>query len=140
MNKEITKTSGFEARTKKNTIGLAIWTISWTFSMALATFGPEFIWESNTALTIAAILLNLVLGFAMILANIRHLKGLDELHQKIQLEAMAFALGVGIVCGLSYTLLDTTNVISSDAEISHLVILIGLTYFFGTVIGVRRYR
>ena len=76
----------------------------------------------------------------MIFANIRHLNGLDDLQKKIQLEGMAIALGVGIVGGLSYSLLDTTNLISQDAEISFLVILIALTYLFSVFIGQKRYR
>ncbi|MHA6249346.1 hypothetical protein ACXYMU_15500 [Pontibacter sp. CAU 1760] len=125
---------------RKNTVHLAIWTIAWTASMALATFGPLFIWEENSVMTILAILLNAGLGIGMMLANIRHLKGLDELEQKIQLEAMGVALGVGVVGGLSYSLLDTTNVIAGDAEISVLVILIALTYMAGIFIGKIRYR
>ena len=76
----------------------------------------------------------------MIHANKIHLKGLDEMQQKIQMEGMALSLGVGLVCGLSYSLLDTTNLISFDAEISHLVILMGLTYLTGIILGHRRYR
>ncbi len=119
---------------------MAFWTFAWTASMALATFGPKYIWAENTAFTVIAILLNAGLGAGMILANIRHLKGLDELHQRIQLEAMAVALGVGVVGGLSYSLLDTTNVMQGDAEISVLVILIGLTYLAGSIVGQFRYR
>ena len=74
------------------------------------------------------------------MANKRHLKGLDEMHQKIQLEAMALSLGVGLVVGLAYSNLDVTNIIAFDAEISHLVILMGLTYLAGVVIGLRRFR
>jgi hypothetical protein len=125
---------------RKNTVRLAFWTIAWTGSMALATFGPKFIWAENSILTILAILLNLGLGVGMVLANIRHLKGLDELQQKIQLEAMGIALGVGVVGGLSYSLLDTTNVIQTDAEISVIVILIGLTYLASVIIGQIRYK
>ncbi|SMD38130.1 hypothetical protein SAMN04488029_3645 [Reichenbachiella faecimaris] len=124
---------------KRNTINLAYWTIAWTASMALATFGPIFIWE-NQAMTISGIVINLGLGAGMILANKRHLNGLDEMQKKIQLEAMAIALGVGIVSGLSYSLLDQTNVIQMDAEISHLVILIGLTYAMAIFIGRYRYK
>jgi hypothetical protein len=86
-----------------------------------------------------AIVLNVAAGFGMILANIRHLKGLDELQQKIQLEAMGFALGVAVVLGLAYSALDITDVMPFDAEISNLVILIGLTYFAGVLVGQRRY-
>jgi hypothetical protein len=108
--------------------------------MAVANFGPAFIWHSNQLSTILAILVNIGIGFGMIVANKRHLKGLDEMHQKIQLEAMALSLGVGLVVGLGYSNLDVTNVIAFDAEISHLVILMGLTYMAGVFAGLKRYR
>jgi hypothetical protein len=108
--------------------------------MAVANFGPVFIWHSNQVSTILAIVVNLGIGFGMIVANKRHLKGLDEMHQKIQLEAMALSLGVGLVVGLGYSNLDVTNVIAFDAEISHLVILMGLTYMAGIFAGLKRYR
>lgn len=127
-------------RQKKNTIRLAIWTSGWTLSLALATFGPKFLWQGNATMTVLAIIINLIFGIGMIFANKHHLKGLDELLQKIELEAMAVALGVGVVAGLSYSVMDITNLISTDAEISHLVILIGLTYLAGTIIGRIRYK
>ncbi len=111
----------------------------WTMSMALATFGPKFIWDGDKTLTAIGIVLNAILGAGMIFANIQHLNGLDDLQKKIQLEGMGIALGVGILGGLSYTLLDTTNLISQDAEISYLVILIGLTYLISVLIGQKRY-
>ena len=129
----------WKAQTKKNTKNLRLWTIAWVLSMAVATFGPMFIWEGENTMTLIGIILNGLLGVGMILANIRHLNGLDDLQKKIQLEGMAIALGVGIVGGLSYSLLDTTNVISQDAEISFLVILIGLTYMVSVLIGQKRY-
>lgn len=134
------KTNDWAARNTKNVAVLAYWTLAWVLTMALATFGPRFIWQENTSLTLLAILINMAIGFGMILANKRHLKGLDELHQKIQLEAMGLSLGVGLVVGLSYSNLDVANIIATDAEISHLVILMGLTYLFGVIIGIRRYR
>lgn len=119
---------------------LALWTFLWTASMALAAFGPKFLWDGNTALTLAAVLLNAILGVAMILMNIKHLNALDELQKKIQLEAMALALGVGVIGGLNYSLFDTTNLIAADAEISFLVIVISITYMAGMLIGQKRYR
>ena len=107
--------------------------------MAIATFGPKFIWEENKTLTLIGVIANAIFGLFMILANIKHLKGLDELQKKIQLEGMGLALGVGVVGGLSYSLLDTTNLIVQDAEISYLVILIALTYLASVVIGQKRY-
>ena len=140
MSKLKTNPNDWAANTVKNTVQLGYWTLAWVLTMALANFGPRFIWQLNETLTIIAILLNLALGFGMILANKRHLKGLDEMHQKIQLEAMALSLGVGLVVGLAYSNLDVTNIIAADAEISHLVILMGLTYLFGVFNGLRKYR
>ncbi|MBT5324584.1 MAG: hypothetical protein HOL51_00545 [Gemmatimonadetes bacterium] len=124
----------------RNTLRLGYCTGAWLVTTALATFGPQFIWHDNTLLTASAILINLAIGLATILANKHHLQSLDEMQQKIQLEAMALSLGVGFVCGLSYSLLDQSNLMAADAEISHLILLMGLTYLAGTVIGNRRYR
>ena len=140
MSKQTTQSSDWEANTVRNTIHLGFWTFAWVVTMAIATFGPRFLWNSNEVLTIAAILFNIAIGAGMILANKRHLHGLDEMHQKIQLEAMALSLGVGLILGLGYSNLDVTNVIAFDAEISHLVILMGLTYLAGVIAGTRKYR
>jgi len=125
---------------KKDTVRLGLWTLAWLLTMAVAVFGPVFAWPDNQPLTVAGILVNVAIGFGMILANKRHLQGLDEMHQKIQLEAMALSLGVGLVVGLGYSNLDVANVITFDAEISHLVILLGLTYAASVFAGMRRYR
>ncbi len=126
-------------KTKQNTKWLAVWTIAWTLSMALATFPPKFIWDYAQTLSLLAIALNLLLGAGMIWANKRHMQGLDELQQKIQLEAMAITLGVGLVVGLAYSVLDTAQLIG-QAEISQLVILQGLTYMGAVAFGQLRYR
>lgn len=116
------------------------WTAAWLLTMALATFGQKLMWPTNQLLTALAILLNLGIGFGMILANKKSLQGLDEMHQKIQLEAMALSLGVGLVVGLAYSIMDTSSLITFDAEISHVVLLMGLTYSAGIVAGVRKYQ
>jgi cytochrome c biogenesis protein CcdA len=140
MNNSSTKSDSWAAANKKNTLLLAYWTFSWVATQALAVFGPEFIWQSNALLTSLAILVNVLVGFGMILALIRHLKGLDEMQQRIQLNAMGISLGAGLVLGMAYSSLDTTNVIPFDAEISHLVILMSLTYVIGIFAGHRKYQ
>lgn len=124
---------------KKVTKNLALWTLFWVVSLALATFGPKFIWEGNTLWSIIAIIINTAIGAGMIWANIKHLGILDELQKKIQLEAMGIALGVGIVGGLSYSVMDIANVISSDAEIGFLVMLISISYIIALLVGKNRY-
>jgi len=140
MNQSKQQTGNWNTRLNQNTRRLAMWTGAWLLSMALATFGPELLWESKQGLTLTAILVNLAIGLGMILANIRHLQVLDEMMQKIQLQAMGLALGVGVVGGLAYSLLDVTDIIASDAEISYLVILMAVTYLVSVMISHRRYQ
>jgi len=45
--------------------------------MALATFGPGFIWADQTSLTVIGILLSFGIGVKMILANRNLIKNLD---------------------------------------------------------------
>ena len=131
---------GWHANVRRQTVRLAYWTLAWLVTMAAATFGPQLIWAESSALTPIAILINLLIGFGMIRANKEHLKSLDELQQRIQLEAMGIALGVGLVVGMAYSNLDISNVISTDAEISYLVIVVALTYLASVFFGTRKYR
>lgn len=124
---------------RKATKNLALWTMLWVISLALATFGPKFIWQESTTWSIIAIVLNAALGVGLIRAHIRHLTSLDELQKKVQLDAMGIALGVGIVGGLSYSVMDISNVISGDAEISYLVMLISISYMIALAIGKKRF-
>lgn len=126
-------------KTPKATIRLAIWTSIWVLSLALSNFGPHFLWESKT-LSAVLIGLNFLIGFGMIWANVKYINSLDELQRKIQVDAIAFSLGVAVVAGLAYSTLDTANVISGDAEISVLIILISITQVVALAIGKMRYK
>ncbi len=140
MNTSTPSAGGWASKNSRNTRVLAYWTSAWVISHALAVFGPKFLWMDNTLLTALAVVANVALGTGMVLANRRQLRGLDELQQQIQMQAMGLTLGVGLVAGLAYATLDTTNLIPGDAEIGHLVILMGLTYLLGTIMGARKYR
>lgn len=133
------KADGRPSTQRGRTRSLAAWTAAWLVSMAIAVFGALFAWPENDALKLVTIFANVAIGFGMIVANKRHLDGLDELQRKVQLEAMAFTLGIGLVLGFGYSTLDITNVIESDAEISYLVVIMSLTYLGSVIFGLRRY-
>jgi len=124
---------------KKNLYQLAAWTWSWVATLAIASFGPKYIWDGHTFLTIFAISVNLANGILMIVANRNFFNNLDELQRKIHLESLALTLGLAVVVGLTYSLLDVTNVIVVDAEISNLVVFIGITYLICVTVNTRRY-
>ena len=138
MNDEAPEKS-LDEKTKANTKLLAYWTVAWLLTMALAVFGPLLLWESKI-ITSLAILVNTLIGAGVIWANKVYLEGLDELWRKIYMDAMAITLGVGLIGGLSYSTMDTTNLISVDAEISHLVMLMGITYLIAVIVGQAKYK
>jgi hypothetical protein len=135
-----TKSNEWEATARTNVRHLAYWTGSWALTIAIAGFGPKFLWDYNSGISILAILVSTIVGAGMILMNRKYTNGLDELHRRVTMDAKAIALGVGVVGGLSYSMLDAANVISFDAEIGHLVMLMGLTYFVAFIVGSIRYK
>jgi hypothetical protein len=140
MSKQECENSNYKNKNGVNTRKLRNWTIAWVVTMAIAAFAPRFIWDYHTALTIIAVLINLAVGVKMLLANKDHLRGLDEMQRKILLEAMALALGVGLVVGLSYELLEDIKLITYQPEISHLIFVIVITYGLAVASGHRRYK
>ncbi|MDT0643793.1 hypothetical protein RM553_13200 [Zunongwangia sp. F363] len=128
------------AESRRSTVNLAIWTAAWVLSLALVTFGARCLWDFNMALTILFILVNLATGVGMLVYYVKYLRNLDELQRKISMEAMGVTLGVAVVGGLAFSTLDVTNVISFDAEISYLVILIGISYIFSIAVANSRYK
>lgn len=119
---------------------LAVWTWSWVATMAIATFGPAYIWDHHPFLTPFAITVNFANGILMILANRDLFNHFDELEKKIHLESLGITLGLAVVIGLSYSLLDTTDLIRQNAEIGFLVMFIGVTYMISVFINSRRYK
>jgi len=141
MNKTIiTDMCDSTAQTKKNTKRLFIWSVVWVLATAGAAFGPKNLWNFNTLLTIIAVLIHIGIGLGMIRVFKQFLLGLDELQRKIHLDAMAISLGIGLVFGSSYEMLEDIKLIPFQPEIPHLMIVMYLTYAIGAVIGVRKYQ
>ena len=66
---------------KKYLINLGLWTWSWVATLAIATFGPIFIWEDHKVLSSLAIITNLINGVLMIFANRKLFNHYDELER-----------------------------------------------------------
>jgi len=75
----------------------------------------------------------------MVLANVKLFRHYDELEQKIHAEAMGLTLGATVIVGLSYSLLDQTNLIQGDAEIGFLIMFISITYLISLLINRKKY-
>lgn len=140
MSKQKDTSSNWEASNKQNTVRLGYWAFTWVLTTAVAAFGPKLVWDFATVPTVLGVLTNLGVGFGMIVANKRYVQGLDEMQKKIFMDAAALSLGVGLVCAISYELLEDIKLISFEPEISHVVILMSLTFLAGTIAGNRKFR
>ena len=123
----------WQVENNRKATNLLGWSIAWVGVTALLAFGPKYVWDYST-------LLNLVVGFTMVMALVRHISGLDELERKIFLDAAGLTLGVTLVGGSCYELLEDVKLIPYQPEISHLFYLMTLSFAVSIMVGKWRYR
>ncbi|GAA0854354.1 hypothetical protein [Aliiglaciecola litoralis] len=139
MNATNQQPEKLKQRMKRSTKQLMIWTFSWVASLALVAFGPMYLWNFGTTFTMIAIFINIACGYKMIMANKNHLMDMDEMERRIQLEAMAISLGVSMVFGAVYGLLDAVKMISHSPNPSNILFVMGISYGIAIGLGYRRY-
>lgn len=140
MNELKPAENGYKSRTRKNVIRLFLWTGAYGVATAVMAFGPKFIWNKVLVFTLLAVGLNFAVGIGLILANKTYLAELDELQRKVQLNAMGITLGVGLIAGCPFSVMDSYHVIPFHADIASLLILMSLTFLVSNVYGTWRYR
>jgi hypothetical protein len=140
MNQSRTPENGYQSRIRTSNIRLARWTGAWVVATALMAFGPRFLWDKALVFTLLAVGLNVGVGVGMILANKNYLAELDELQRKVQLNAMGITLGVAVIVGLPFSVMDMYDVIPFRADIGHLMVLMSLTFLVSFLYGTWRYR
>ena len=140
MNQPKSPEIGYQSRIRTNIIRLACWNGAWVAATALMSFGPKFLWNRALGFTLLAVGLDVAVGVGMILATKKYVMELDELQQKVYLNALAITVGVGLIAGVPYSVMDTYHVMPFKADIAHLVILMGLTFFVSILYGTWRYR
>ena len=135
-----TQTHRFESRIRRSSLGVFYWTAAWLLATAALAFGPKFLWNEATAVTLAAFALNIVIGIGLIVANKKHLQALDDLHRKVLLDAMGVTLGVVLILGVPVGLLNSYEVLPFEPGVAHLYIVMSLTFVGAILLGLRRYR
>lgn len=140
MNQSTTRESGYQSRIRTSNIRLVSWNGAWLAATALMKFGPKFLWNEALVFTLLAIGLDVAVGVGVILANKKYLAELDELQQKVYLNALAITVGVAVFAGVPYSILYEYSVIPFKADIAHLIGLMGLTFSVSFLYGTWRYR
>jgi hypothetical protein len=140
MNRLDPPESGYESRVRTSVIQLFRWCGAWAGTCLLLAFGPKFLWNKTLVFTLLAIGLNVCVGIRTIVANKKYLDELDDLQRKVHLNSLAITVGVAMIVGVPYSLMDSYHVIPFHADVSHLVLLMALTYGASNLYGTRRYR
>ena len=140
MNQLRPSESGYESRIRVNVVQLFRWCGAWAGTCALLAFGPRFLWNKALLFTLLAIGLNVCVGIGTIVAHKKYLEELDDLQRKVHLNSLAITVGVAIIAGFPYSVMDSYHVIPFHADISHLMVLMSLTYGASNLYGTRRYR
>ncbi|BDV30537.1 hypothetical protein [Microbacterium terricola] len=134
------ETTGTAARRASSAvIRLAVWTLAWIATLAVARFGPELLW-TEPAVTWAAIAVNVAVGVGWIVVHAGYLRGVDDLQRKILMDAMAVALGVGLVGGFAYAAAKSAGLVAFESDIAFLTVLMGVVYVLAVAGGTLRYR
>jgi hypothetical protein len=134
------KTAGYRA-SNKATAHLVLWTFAWAATLAVARFGPEFVWDTkHSAASWAAVATNILVGATWIATFARFLRALDDLWRRITQDAMAAALGVGWVTGFAYVAADAAGLVDYDFNVALFAALLGTVYLVAFFVGWIRYR
>jgi len=123
----------------KSTLTFLFCTFIWTASFVAVDKAALYGWYSGTTAAVVAIAINVALGVVMVLAYMRHLRVVDELQRKIQMDALALALGAALVGGFALLLLQTTGLMG-EPQLNNLILLIFATHVISTIVGNLRYR
>ena len=140
MNELRSPAGSYDSRIRTSVIHLFGWCVAWAATCALLAFGPKFLWNAALVFTLLAVCLNVCVGIRTMMANKKYLEELDELQRKVQLNSLAITVGVAMIVGVPYSIMDSYHVIPFHADVSHLVLLMGLTYGVSNLYGTWRYR
>ena len=134
------KEGGYRSRIQTNTRRVAIWNGAWVMATALMAFGPRFLWNRASVLTLLGVGLDFAVGVGMVLSTKRYVMELDDLQRRVYLNALGITVGVILIAAIPYSVMQMYNVISFQADVSHLVGLMSLTFVVSIVSGSVRYR
>ncbi len=123
----------------RTTAQLALWTLAWLATLAVARFGPA-LWGAQPVVNWIAVTVNVLVGIAWIVAFARFLRAQDDLWRKITQDALAVTLGAGWVVGFGYVVAEGAGLIAYDLNLALFPVLLGVVYLIAVGVGWIRYR
>ena len=121
---------------RRNRKSIVIWSLLWVGAFLVADAAIDRGWIEGAGVVMASIGTALV-GLAWIVSYMRFLRHADELIRKIQLDAMALALGGCFVAGFTLILLGGAGLV--QAGIVWVLVVTSAIYMLSVLIGIRRF-
>lgn len=109
----------------------------WAVAFLAALFGLRRGFVEATPLVLAAVVVPTALGIVAALAFGRFLREADELHRKIQLQALALGFGAGFVATFAVSLLEAAG--WTIVDVGDTFVVMAIAYLVGMYLGSRRY-
>lgn len=116
-----------------------LWGIAWLIAFLVARVVLEMT-TLGVGLRIAAALLPIPIAAVALYSVVRGARQLDELEQRIQLEALAFAFILSVLMLMTLGLLDLAIALNpNDWSYRHVWAIMPTLYFIGLALARRRY-
>lgn len=132
-------TKGLPKRDLKNANRVNFLALLWALTLMISTYLAQADMLDSAPTLIIAFVIHTVIGIAMLLSYKHFLTQLDELERKVQLDALALAVGIAIISFSSYSILAKAGTLP-PLNSAYLIALIALTYMVGIIKGRLAYR
>lgn len=124
-------------RSRRSERMVAVWSLIWALAFLGADVAIERGWVEGAVPVGVAVAVVGLLGVGWVRSYARFLRAADELMRKIQLDAMAMAVGAGFVVGFALILLESAAVL--EARPDHVLLAMVGAYVAAVVLGMSRF-
>jgi hypothetical protein len=124
-------------RDRQNQRRVTLWALAWALSFVAVTLAIKKQWLPF-GVALAGMIGTALFGIATVLAYRRFLQEADELRRKIEMEALAFAFGAGVIGGMTYWQLMVSGAVSG-LGFAYVFAAMVISHSVGVLIGLRRY-
>lgn len=116
---------------------VTVWSLAWALAFLGANLAITREWIGGGLLTGGAIALVAALSIGWVRAYELFLRAADELMRKIQLDALAVAVGGGFVIGFALILFESAGL--TDARVDYVLVGMVVAYIATVVRGLTRF-
>lgn len=118
-------------------IAVTAWSLAWVVAFLVTDAAIDRAWVQGEAAVVTLTAGVALVGVVWLRSYARFIRRTDELMRKIQLDAMALAIGAGFVSGFTLILLDAAGIV--DGRLGHVLTAMVAAYVGTVAIGLARF-